>query len=304
MLKKFEIINNCITVSDKTTSPILVYINPDMTEKEFLIKNYNLDEHTLNSALDPDEIARLEFEADHMALIFKRPRNYSSQEQFLFKVNSVGLFVFKEFLIIVAPEECALFEGKLFQKVNSLMDIVLKLINRTIYHFLEHLKIINMISSEIEQKVNSSMENKYLIHMFTLEKSLVYYLNSINANATVIEKLKNSASKIGFSTESQELLEDLVIETNQCYKQAEIYSNILSSLMDARASIVNNNLNVLMKTLTKITLCVMVPTFVVSAFSMNVSIPFDNNPWAFLIVLSLSLLSLITLMLFFKHKKW
>ena len=158
----------------------------------------------------------------------------------------------------MAPEECPLFEGKLFQKVGSLMDIVIKLINRTIYHFLEHLKIINMISSEIEQKVNSSMENKYLIHMFTLEKSLVYYLNSINANATVIEKLKNSASKIGFSTESQELLEDLIIETNQCYKQAEIYSNILSSLMDARASIVNNNLNVLMKTLTKITLAVMV----------------------------------------------
>jgi magnesium transporter len=161
-----------------------------------------------------------------------------------------------------------------------------------------------MISDEIEQKVNTSMENKYLIHMFTLEKSLVYYLNAIHFNAGVLEKLRNNAARIGFSKENVEFLEDILIENNQCLKQTEIYSNIISSLMDARASIVNNNLNNLMKTLNVLTIGIMVPTFVVSAFSMNVAIPFQKSEFAFLIVMSLSTLALLGFLIFFRYKKW
>ena len=97
------------------------------------------------------------------------------------------------------------------------------------------------------------MENRYLLNLFTLEKSLVYYLNAINSNGMVIEKIRHNAAKIGFSQESLELLDDIIIENDQCLKQAEIYSNILTGLMDARGSIVSNNLNVLMKTLNIIT---------------------------------------------------
>jgi magnesium transporter len=161
-----------------------------------------------------------------------------------------------------------------------------------------------MISDEIEQKVNESMENKYLLHMFTLEKSLVYYLNAVNSNAMVIEKLRNASSRIGFSSENLEFLEDILIENNQCMKQTEIYSNIISSMMDARASIVNNNLNALMKTLNILTISIMVPTFVVSAFSMNVGIPYKDNPFAFFIILALSGIALAGFLLFFRYKKW
>ena len=148
------------------------------------------------------------------------------------------------------------------------------------------------------------MENKFLIHMFTLEKSLVYYLNAINSNAMVVEKIRNNASRIGFSQENLELLEDIHIENNQCLKQTEIYSNIISSMMDARASIVNNNLNSLMKTLNVLTIAIMVPTFVVSAFSMNVSIPFQKYPNAFVMVMALSALALFAFLVFFRYKRW
>ena len=134
------------------------------------------------------------------------------------------------------------------------------------------------MSDSLEQKLNTAMENRYLLNLFTLEKSLVYYLNAINANAGVIDKMRNNAARIGFSQEQLELLEDLAIENQQCYKQAEIYSNILSSLVSARVSIVNNNLTVLMKNLTLITIGLMVPTLVVSAFSMNVAIPMQTPP--------------------------
>jgi len=257
MIKKFDLTNGAIAASNRENSTILVCISPDSAEKELLIKNYNVDEHTLSSALDPDEISRLEFELDHVAIIFKRPTNRSAEDELLFKVCSIGIFKFKDSLIVVSSDDFPFFEGRQFLRVSSLNEVLIKLLGRTIYHYFEHLRIINMISGEIEQKVNQSMENKYLIHMFTLGKSLVYYLNSINANSMVIEKLKYNAGKLGITKEELEALDDLVIDNTQCYKQAEIYSNVLSSLMDARAGVVNNNLNVLIKRLTIINIVFM-----------------------------------------------
>jgi magnesium transporter len=161
-----------------------------------------------------------------------------------------------------------------------------------------------MISDELESKVNVSMDNRYIINLFALEKSLVYYLNSINSNGVVIEKLKNYITRLNFNPDESEFLDDMLIENNQCFRQAEIASNILASLMDARASIVGNNLNVIMKTLTIITIGIMVPTFVVSAFSMNVKIPMQEIEFAFWIIMSLALLSIIGVWTFWKRKKW
>jgi len=252
MLKKFDIADGVLNESSKDVSQVMVYINPDAEEKNQLVSRFKLDEHTLSSALDPDEISRLEFEADHWALIVKRPKNYSSEDQYLFKVSSLGMFMFRETLILVCTDQFQMFEGKQFQHVASLTDIALRLLYRTSWHFLEHLKVINMISAEIEQKINASMENKFLLHMFSLEKGLVYYLNALNSNAIVIEKMKNSAAKLGLTVENIEMVDDIVIENVQCLRQAEIYSNIITGLMDARGSIVNNNLNLLIKRLTMI----------------------------------------------------
>jgi len=284
--------------------PIYVFIDPDKEEKRYLVEELKIDEHTLNSSLDPDELSRLEFEPDHIALIFKRPKNYSGKDQFLFKTGSSGAFLFKDRLVVVLNEDVPLFDGKHFSRVASLNDLLLKMIYRSVYHFLEHLKIINMISDELEQKINISMENKYLINMFTLEKSLVYYYNAINSNGMLIEKLKMNSGKIGFNPEELELMDDLIIENNQCMKQAEIYSNVLASLMDARVSIVSNNLNILIKTLTIITLLVMVPTLVVSSFSMNVQIPFQHHPQAFWIIMGFAVVSVLTLLMIWRYKRW
>jgi magnesium transporter len=283
---------------------IIVSIGPDERERQQLIAEHGLDEHTLLSALDPDEQARLEFEPRHAALILKRPKNYSAKDHFLFKTSSLGLFLFRDKLIVVLSEDLPLFDGKQFQKVRSLNDLCLKLIYRSIYHFVEHLKIITMITDALESKINSSMENKYLLNLFTLEKSLVYYLNAINSNSTVIDKLKANAARLRLSREELEYLEDIIIENNQCYKQSEIYSTVLAGLMDARVSVVSNNLNVLMKTLNIITIGIMVPTFVVSVFSMNVGIPLSGHPFAFWIILGLSVISVAGLYFVWKHKKW
>lgn len=304
MVKRYQLVDNKVVEAEEgQQGQIIVYINPDEAEKKHLLEDYKLDEHTLNSTLDPDEISRLEFEPDHVAMIFKRPKNYSSKDHFLFKVASMGVFLFKDRLIVLLTDDIQLFTGKLFTRVTSLLDVALRLIGRTIYHFMEHLKVINMITDSLEQKINTAMENKYLLNLFTLEKSLVYYLAAINSNSMLIEKIKNSGAKLAMTPDNMELLDDVTIESKQCARQAEIYSSILASLMDARASIVSNNINVLMKTLNIITIGIMMPTLVVSVFSMNVEIPLnERSPIYFWVIMGLAITSVLVFLFLWKRK--
>lgn len=302
MLQEFNIENNKIAAVQ--SGNIKIFFNPTEEEKQLLIDVYKIDEHTLNSALDDDELSRMESEPDHTAMIIKSPKKYMPRDEYLFRVMSVGLFLFNDRLVIVANNEIDLFQGKQMQNIYSLPDLIFKIIYRFIFNFYEHLKIINKISDDLEHKINTAMENKYLINLFSLEKSLVYYLNAINSNGVLIEKLKYNSTKLMLTDDEQEMLEDIIIENTQCYRQADIYANILAGLMDARVSIVSNNLNVLMKTLNIITLTIMVPTFVVSAFSMNVEMPFQHHPYAFYIVMGLAGFSVLTLLIMWWWKKW
>lgn len=272
---------------------VLVYIGPTEEEKRHLVDTLKIDEHTLNSSLDPDELARLEFEPEHVALIFVRPKSYVAKDNFLFRVLPTGAFIFRDKMIVILTEDTPIFDGKHIARMQNLYDLLLRMLYRAINHFTEHLKVINMISGDLEHQISKSMENRYLLNMFTLEKSLVYYLNAISANGSLIEKLKVNTAKLGLSIEQIELLDDLMIENKQCYRQAEIYSQVLSSLMDARASIVSNNLNQLIKTLTFMTIAIMTPTLVVSIFSMNVKLPIPQTAahWPFYAILALAALS-------------
>lgn len=269
MIKRYKIDNHQLKQVEAETPDVWVVISPNDDEKKWLVENFKLDEHNFNSAFDPEEPARMETDADHLALIFKRPKNYSSKDHFMFKVSSMGLFLYKDKLIVAMSEDISLFSGKYFKQVIGIREIFLKLIYNSIFHFMEHLKVINMIAEEIETKITYSMENRYLINMFTLEKSLVYYLNAINANSSVIERLKHSAEKVGFSPRSVEFIDDIMIENQQCYRQAAIYSNIFASLVGARASIVSNNLNILMKNLNAVVIAVAVPSFFAGVGGMS-----------------------------------
>jgi magnesium transporter len=304
MLTKLYIKDGRLTDTGDGEAPVWVYTAPDEAERKYLIEQIKLDEHTLSSALDPDELSRLEFEPEHAAVIFKRPKRYTVEDNFLFRVVSTGIFLFKDRLIIVRADEAPLFDGRPFIRIQSVQDVFLKLIYRAISHFVEHLRGINMISTELEQQINIAMENKYLLNLFTLEKSLVYYLNAINSNAVLIEKLRNTGTKLGLSPENIEFLDDIHVENNQCRGQTEIYSQVLASMMDARASIISNNLNVRIKALTIITIAIMLPTFIVSLFSMNVRIPISENPHAFWIISAMGAGAVIAVAILWRKLRW
>jgi magnesium transporter len=304
MQKSYQLQDGKLIESKAETAQVFVYANPDDSEKAFLINTLLIDEHTLNSSLDPDELGRVEFESTHTAVIVKRPRRFSSSDNFLLKVSSIGLFLFTDKLIIISPDEFA-FEGRIFNKLRSIQDTFLKVIFSSIRHFEDHLLAIHKMSDELELEINQAMSNKDLFHMFNLEKSLVYYINAINSNGGVIEKLKFASTKIGFSADSVEFLEDVIIENSQCYQQADTYSEVLSSMMDARASIINNNLNIRIKTLTILSICIMMPTLIVSLFSMNTVLPIPHDaPWSFWLVSGVAALSVVIIMAIWRLRRW
>lgn len=305
-MRKFYTVHQgkIVEIPGENESIIEVYIQPTMEEKKQLVDKLEIDEHTLNSALDPDELARVEYEQNHIAFIIKKPKNYSAEDAYHFKIISIGLFLFKNKVIIISSEDTPLFSNKPQAGLSSAPDIILRVIYNCIFHFIEHLKVINMVAEEVEYRINRSLENRYLINLFALEKSLVYYLNAIHGNGLILAKLRAGADKIGLSEEGKEFLDDLIIENDQCFRVADIHSTVLSNLMDARASIVSNNLNVLMKLLNIITIALMVPTFIVSLFSMNVPIPAQHFHYTFYFIVILCVISAIgVLWVFFRYRE-
>ncbi len=256
MIRNFKLDQGrVIEILDGSPAQVLLCVAPTESERAMLVNQFQIDEHNLTSALDRDELPRVELDVNHLAVIFRHPKRYCAKDNFLFRINSVGLFLFKDKLIMIAPDDISIFEGRAFSKVQNLQMLFLRILSACVSHFFSHLDVINDIASELEPKLVKSMENCQLLQMFTIEKSLVYYVNAISANGRVIERLKTNAKNAqtdGLSPEMLEFVDDLAIDNAQCLEQAQVYANVFGGLMDARASIVSNNLNVLMKHLTVI----------------------------------------------------
>lgn len=248
----FEIKNGGVVACPPEGALICVYAQPGPEEKTELMNNLGLNHHAIESALDPDEVSRVEANADHLYLIWKRPNTASFKDQLKFGVSSLGLFLRKNQIILILSEDGVDFTSKEFRDVFTLNDFVLKFLLQTIHHFLGHLKAMRMLNAELQSKLNNSMENRYLFQMFNLSESLIYYLNALEANASALGKLRSTCERLNFTKTELDLLDDIMIEHQQCSRQTQIYSSVLSDLMDARGNIINNNMNILLKNLTLI----------------------------------------------------
>jgi len=181
-------------------------------------------------------------------------------------------------VLVIDEEFPQLFTGKFATKVYTKQDVLLRVLTQTIRHFESHLRVINMCSDEIETQLNESYNSSNLLDMFTLEKSLVYYVNALSGNRRAFERIRVGAYKFQFTEENIELLDDLQIENRQFLDQAQVYSQILSGLVDARSNIINNNLNVLMKNMNAIVIAVAIPTFFTGVFGMSEFTEFLSGP--------------------------
>lgn len=267
---------------DEPAPQVIVILNPDEEERKTLISDYQLDEHNLTSALDPEEPGRIEYDTEgrHMALILKRPMDVNLEESHYFAVVSLGLFLYSDRLIVISKSPVRLFDARQINQMHTVNDVMMKIIYGVINKFSENLRLINMLSDSLEEKISRSIENRYLLELFKLEKSLVYYLESINTNEMTFRKLNASATKLGFDEENKEVLDDILIENNQLSRQAETYSTVLAELMDARSSIINNNMNMLIRKLTIISIVFMPLNIIASMGGMSEYTAVTSNiPW-------------------------
>ena len=181
--------------------------------------------------------------------------------------------------------------------------MVLKILEKIVQNFMEYLKEINQKRNMYEQKLYDSNRNEELLNLMRIQKSLVYFVTALRSNEMMMIKLERT-NFLGLNDEEREFLQDLIVDASQGLEMANIYTNILSSTMDAFASIINNNLNNIMKRLTSITIMLSLPTLVTSIYGMNVDIPYQHSQHAFYIPVILSITISVIIGWYFLRKKW
>jgi magnesium transporter len=205
----------------------------------------------------------------------------------------LGIVLNDDYIVTVCLQENNIIDDFFEQKIKTFYTykktrFILQILLRIDKYYLSFLKQIDKASKNIETILMKSTRNKELIDMLALEKSLVFFSTSLKSNQTTLEKMMKLKEMKKYP-EDEDLLEDVIIENSQAIEMTNIYRDILTNTMDAFASIISNNLNVVMKILTSITIVMAVPTIIASFFGMNVPMPWGNFPWAFPAVIFITL---------------
>jgi magnesium transporter len=269
MKSTYSIQTDQLTPAGEDNGTVFIYSQPSEEERNQLLQQFHLDRLELEAINDPDEVPRLENIPDGLLIIWKRPDNVSRGETVEFEVSSLGLVLGKDKAAVVVPRGEIPLTAREFKKVASTTDFLFRVLLHSIHHYQSHLKAIKMISADLQTKIVASMENKYLLQMFTLGESLVYYHNALEANGAILAKLRALSDRLKLTTEQVHFLDDAVIENQQAAKQAAIYEAVLSGLMDARGTIINNNMNVLLKNLTIINVVFLPLNLIASILGMS-----------------------------------
>ena len=266
-------------------------INPTREEIQQVSLVLGLDESFLNNSLDADELSRMEFEDGNLLVITNVP---IMDDEGNFDTLPLGL-IFTHASIITA---CS--------KENFMLSILF----RAAKFYLRYLNIINKQTDSIEDSLKKTTHNKALFQLMEIQKSLVYFTTSLKDNQLVLQKLLrivntntgNLQSILRFTEDDIDMLEDVIIENKQASEMVEMHRTILESMMDCMASIINNNLNLVMKFLASITIIMSIPTMIGSFWGMNVPMPFGQNSLGFLFVILISIFATCIVAVFFSRK--
>ncbi len=281
--------------------------DPTPSELNTLKTALKVPEDFLTDIIDVDERSRLEVEDDVLLMIYRIP--YQNQSNgFPFTTIPLGIVLSKEELVIICQRNNEVLDdffsrsGKGFVIENKI-DLILHLFMRTTMFYNRYLKQVNNQTNLIEQELEKSTRNKELHRLLKMEKCLVYFTTSLRSNEMMMIKLKNSKWIRDFEF-SQDLLDEAMIETKQAIEMAKIYSDIQTGMMDAFASVISNNLNIVMKQLTIITIILMIPTLISSFYGMNVPNGLENNKFAFWLILAGAIIASTIGSLLISRKKW
>ncbi|MED4400416.1 magnesium transporter CorA family protein [Metabacillus fastidiosus] len=280
------------------------------TEEEIILigKQLNIPIDFLKDPLDDEERSRIEKEDDKALIIADFPFMTHDDVGFpIYDTIPMGMIITNDHFITISLRETPILDDFKNNRIrgfytNKKTRFALQILFSISSYYLKYLKQINKKTNEIERELHQSMKNKELYSFLALEKSLVYFTTSLKSNKVVLDKMLR-LNHLKMYEEDKDLLDDVIIENTQAIEMADTYSSILSGMMDAFASVISNNLNIVMKFLTSITLILSFPTMVASIYGMNIDLPFQNSPYAFFITMGMAVfLSSLTTVIFWKKK--
>ena len=272
-------------------------VNPSENEIRKVCENINIQEEFIRDALDFEEKARIDKEEDDDTILFvvDVPIIEKGEENEIYTTMPFGMIVVRDdFFITVSLRKNKIIESFEKRKIKNFQTykktrFIFQILYLNSSFYLNYLKQINKETEIAEYILKNSMRNKELLKLLNLEKGLVYFTTSLKSNELVMEKtLRGKIIKL--YEEDSEILEDAITENKQAIEMAQIYSNILNGTMDAYASIISNNLNSVMKTLTSITIILAVPTMISSFWGMNVGLPLQSSPYGFIVMIIISVI--------------
>lgn len=302
--------NEFKTINEFEKGSWINMINPTEEEIKKVCENVKINEEFIRYSLDYEEKARIDEEEDDGTILFviDVPVLEKENNEEIHSTMPLGMIVVRDDYFITVSLGKNKIISELEQNRNKNMittykksRMILQIFYKNAEIYLTELKKINIEKEKAEKELNSSMKNKELLKMLSIEKSLVYFTTSLKSNEVVMEKtLRGKILKL--YDEDEDILEDAIIENKQAMEMAKIYSDILSGTMDAYASIISNNLNIVMKVLTTITIILSIPTIIGSYWGMNLQVPLANNPYGFYIVIAITILIGVITYLIFKKR--
>ena len=308
MLSIFKTIDGKTSKQNDITPGCWVHMcRPDDEEIDRIVSELSIDGDYLMAALDDEESPRVDSEEGDTLIIIDIPVVEKNGKSFSYSTLPLGIIYTDENIITVCLRETSLIdmfaEGKVKGlSTNKKTRFILQLLQRNAARFLQYLKQIDKSSVTIEAELHKSMQNRELIQMLALEKSLVYFSTSLTSNERVLKKLLR-LDFIQRYPDDTELLEDVLVENEQAISMCSIYRDILSGTMDAFASIISNNLNIIMKLLASITIVLSIPAIVAAFFGMNTGVPWEGSMTGFYIAIGIALGgSLITALILWVKK--
>ena len=281
--------------------------DPTQSEINFLNNRLKIPIDLIQDILDVDERSRVELDDGWLFIVLRIPI-YQENSRLPYITIPFGLFISTKIIVTVCAYQNEIVPN-LVQLAKSMKikttdapDFILKTFLISANWYLRFLKQINIHTNIIERELEKSTRNKELQKLLRMEKCLVYFISSLRSNFIVLERVRSNKLVQGYNFD-EDLLEDVIIENRQAIEIANIYSDIQSSLMDAFASVIGNNQNVIMKLLTFVSIILMIPTLVASLYGMNVPNGLEDNPFAFAGILIVSLVFAIVGGLIFKRVK-
>lgn len=283
-------------------------IAPTADEIARLVETLDVPQDFVTSPLDLDERARVEREGGAMLIILRVPSYQGETSDIPYITVPLGIILTQRYIATVSKVEPDLIAEMSSGRVRSLSTVrqprfILRVLLLMAGQYLADLRHINREVDEIEDRLYHSLRNREVVALLKYQKSLVYFTTALKANELILQHLQKSRL-FGGEPDDEDLFEDVVTEVQQAIEMTNISSNILSQMMDAYASIVSNNLNVVMKLLASVTIILSLPTMIASFYGMNVGLPLQESPWAFAIILGVSLVVALVVAVFFWRRDW